>query len=308
MSAPRILVIGSANVDLIARVPRCPKPGESLIGTSFSILPGGKGANQAVAAARLGAKTIFAGCVGDDAFGKLQRESLSREGIDLTHLKVDASAPTGTAMILVAEEGQNSIVVTPGANFGLTPADIEGLRPLYSQVDAVLLQIEIPLESVATALEMGRQERVLTVLDCGPAQHVPASLIEAAGIVSPNETEAEAMTGTPINSLESARVAAQHLIETGAKEVVLKLGPEGALYMGATEWFHVPAFSVDSVDTVAAGDAFTAALAIQWTRKPKPDAIRYANAAGALATLTPGAQPAMPCAESIETFLRERGH
>jgi ribokinase len=279
-----------------------------LIGSSFAILPGGKGANQAVASARLGAKTVFAGCVGDDAFGKLQRESLSREGIDLTHLKMHSSAPTGTAMILVAEEGQNSIVVTPGANFGVTPDDIEKLQPLFSQVEAVLLQLEIPIESVAAALEMGKQSRVLTVLDCGPAQRVPAAVIEAAGIVSPNETEAEALTGTPIDSLESARVAAQHLIETGAKEVVLKLGPEGALYMSATEWFHVPAFKVDPVDTVAAGDAFTAALAIQWLRKPKPDAIRYANAAGALATMSSGAQPAMPGADAVETFLRERGH
>jgi len=306
MSTPTILVVGSANVDLVTRVPRCPKPGESLIGRSFATIPGGKGANQAVAAARLGARTYFAGCVGDDSFGALQRQTLAEAGVDVSHLNVHGHEPTGTAVILVADEGQNSIVVTPSANYGITVSDIEALEPLFRDVDALLLQLEIPLDTVEAALDMARDTATLSVLDAGPAQRVPETLLEKSDIVSPNETEAEAMTGIAVRSLDDARDAAARLVAAGAKEVVLKLGPRGALYMGE-EWFHVPAFEVNVVDTTAAGDAFTAALAVCWRTLPhRRDAIRFANAAGALAATVEGAQPSMPTREAIEAFLEQR--
>jgi ribokinase len=304
--APRVLVIGSANIDLVTRVTRCPKPGESIIGRSFETIPGGKGANQAVAAARLGARTWFAGCVGGDSFGELQRRTLGAEGIDLSFLKTDSTQPTGTAVIFVADEGENSIVVVPSANYGILPADIEAMTLLFSQVDAVLLQLEVPLETVEAALDAARRAHVLSVLDAGPAQKVPTAIIERAGIVSPNETEAEAMTSVNVSSVEDARVCAGRLLEQGATHVVLKLGARGCLYMGHEEWMHVPAFEVRPVDSVAAGDAFTAALAIAWPRMPRRDALHFANAAGALATLTPGAQPSMPTRAAIEAFLAER--
>lgn len=304
--APRVLVVGSANIDLVTRVPRCPRPGETLIGRSFSVVPGGKGANQAVAAARLGAETAFAGCVGDDAFGQLQQRTLAANGIDLAHIKVHPTEPTGTAVIFVADAGENSIVVTPAANYGFAPADVDALRAGLAQFDAVLLQLEIPLETVEATLRAARAAGTLTILDAGPAQRIPARVIELADIVSPNETEAEAITGVAVATVEDARRAAAHLLEMGAKEVVLKLGAKGALCMSAAEWFHIPAFSIEAVDTVAAGDAFTAALAVTWGRASSHEAIRFANAAGALASLTPGAQPSMPTRAAVEAFLEER--
>ncbi|MBI5093371.1 MAG: ribokinase [Candidatus Hydrogenedentes bacterium] len=306
MPQPRILVVGSANIDLVTQVPRIPKPGETVIGTSFYTVCGGKGANQAVAAARLGAHAYFAGCVGNDAFGALQRQSLGDEGIDLTHLITHPTEATGTAVILVADQGQNSIVVTPSANYGFTPDRVEAMAPLIAQMDAVLVQLEIPFDSVAATLRIARSAGVLGVLDAGPAQRVPEGILELADIVSPNETEAEAMTGVKVASLDDARLAAAKLLEMGGREVVLKLGANGALYANTRESFHVPPFPVDAVDAVAAGDAFTAALAIAWRWGVPNDAIRFANATGALATLTPGAQPSLPKRTAVEAFLRER--
>jgi ribokinase len=304
--SPRILVVGSANIDLVTRVPRCPQPGESLIGSSFATIPGGKGANQAVAAARLGARVHFAGCVGSDSFGALQHETLAADGIDTTHLKTHPDEPTGTAVILVAETGQNAIVVTPAANFGITPEDIAALEPLFEDLDAVLLQLEIPLESVEATLDLARAHGVLSILDAGPAQAVDSGLIAKADIVSPNETEAEAITGIGVHAKDDAPAAADKLIEMGAGEVVLKLGAHGAYYQNREgDRLHTPAFAVDPVDTVAAGDAFTAALACTWNTLERNVALRYANATGALATTQHGAQPAMPTRAAVDTFLTE---
>ena len=306
MEKRTVLVIGSANVDLVAGVPRCPKAGESLIGSSFKTIPGGKGANQAVAAARLGARTYFAGCVGDDGFGAMQRASLGDAGVDVSYLKTHPSEPTGTAVIFVAETGQNSIVVIPSANFGITPEDIRDLRSVFETADAVVLQLEIPLETVEAALDMARETEVLSILDAGPAQAVPDTIIRKADLVSPNETEAEAMTGIAVTSLKAAREAAACLMAKGAREVVLKLGVSGALYYGK-ETFYMPAFPVKTVDTTAAGDAFTAALACTWNVLPREACIRYANAVGALATTVAGAQPSMPTESAVRAFLKEQG-
>ena len=306
MGKIKLLVIGSANVDLVATARQCPRPGETLIGTSFKTVPGGKGANQAVAAARLGAETLFAGCVGDDSFGEMQRGTLAEAGVDITHLKTHPSEPTGTAMIFVGGDGQNSIVVIPAANFGITPADIEALAPVFREIDVLMLQLEIPIESVEAALGMARKTGVLSVLDAGPAQEVDEAIIKKADVVSPNETEAEAMTGVAVKSVNDARAAASRLVEMGAREVVVKLGASGALYLGEG-CLHVPAFQVDAVDTTAAGDAFTAALGCVWKQMPLREAIRFANAAGALAATVAGAQPSMPTAAAVNEFLQKEG-
>ena len=307
MNTPRILVVGSANIDLVTRVPRCPKPGESMIGSSFTTVCGGKGANQAVAAVRLGAQVHFAGCVGNDTFGTLQRQTLSEEGIDLTYLKKHPAEPTGTAIIMVAEAGQNSIVVNPSANYGITPAHINSLGQLFDELDAVMVQLEIPMETVEATLRKARAADVLSVLDAGPAQKVPEVILELADIVSPNETEAEAMTGVSVETVDDARQAAAQLLAMGAKQVAIKMGAGGALYMSAKEWFHVPAYQVEAVDTVAAGDAFTAALTIAWRRKSPLEAIRFANAAGALAATMHGAQRSMPHRSAVDDFLKQKG-
>ncbi|GMV99466.1 MAG: ribokinase [Candidatus Hydrogenedentota bacterium] len=304
MGHPSILVVGSANVDLVTRVPRCPKPGESLIGSAFATVPGGKGANQAVAAARLGARTWFAGCVGNDAFGVMQRQTLGAEGIHLEYLETHSWEPTGTAVILIGDDGQNSIVVTPSANYGITPADIEKLEPVFEHIDAVLIQLEIRLETVEAVLTVARRRQVLSILDAGPAQQVSERLIGLASIVSPNETEAEAMTGIVVHDVDTARAAASRLRAMGADEVVLKLGALGGFYLGSQGECYVPAFRVEAVDTVAAGDAFTAALALQWGNTPVHDALRFANAAGALAATHHGAQPSMPTRGAVEALIR----
>ncbi len=305
MTRPKIVVVGSANIDLVTQVPRCPRPGETLIGASFQTVPGGKGANQAVAAARLGAQTVFIGCVGDDPFGALLRERLSAEGVDVSHLKTAEGEPTGTATILVGEDGENSIVVTPAANYELNPEDIDALSPVFQKADAVLVQLEISLGTVMATLAMARRWGVLSILDAGPAQAVPVEILRRASIVSPNESEAEALTGIRIESLTHAKAAADDLMEQGAREVVLKVGASGAYYAGEIENIHVPAFPVQPVDTTAAGDAFTAALAASWGRMPPREALRFANAAGALATLTLGAQPSMPTRKAVDAFLKE---
>jgi len=305
MKQCNIVVIGSANIDLVTRVPRSPQPGESLIGRSFATVTGGKGANQALAAARLGASVHFAGCVGDDAFGAQQRRSLSAGGVDVSYLKLHPSEPTGTAVILVADEGQNTIVVTPSANYGLLPEDLTPLRPLIAQADALLLQLEIPLETVEAALDIARSCGTLSILDAGPAQKLSEHLVAKADVISPNETEAEAITGVKISTIDDACTAAERLLEMGAKHAVMKLGLRGALYLGEEE-IYIPAFTVRAVDTTAAGDAFTAALAVVWKQMPLPEALRFANAAGALAAMTPGAQPSMPKRESVEQFLKKQ--
>ncbi|HUW62046.1 MAG TPA: ribokinase [Candidatus Bathyarchaeia archaeon] len=306
MTKPRILVVGSANIDLVAAAPHCPRPGESIIGTSLKTVTGGKGANQAVAAGRLGAHTFFAGCVGNDSFGQMQRDALRAAGVDVSHLKTDAVQPTGTALICVGDDGQNSIVIVPAANSSVRPADIEKLEDLMPGMDAVLVQLEIPLDTVEAVLDMAGDAGVLTIVDAGPAQKVPHSIIRKAAILSPNETEAEAMTGIPIASVDDARRAANALMELGATEVVIKLGANGCLYVGEDE-VYVPAFEVRVVDTTAAGDAFTAALACTWDAMPRRDALVFANAAGALAAMVAGAQPSMPKRAAVNAFLRERG-
>jgi ribokinase len=307
--ATRILVVGSANIDLVTRVPRIPKPGESLLGMGFTTVTGGKGANQAVAAARLGAETRFVGCVGNDGFGQQQRESLSEAGVDLSLLKTDPVVPTGTAVIMVAETGENTIIVTPAANYELTPDDIADLAGAFRDSDVVLLQLEIPIDTVAACLRLARATGTIAMLDAGSTPPLAPELLAEAHIVSPNETEAETLTGIAVHDVESARAAAQRLRDWGVEHVVMKLGANGALYVGPGGETYVPAFPVNPVDTVGAGDAFTAALALVWKTHHPADALRIANAAGALATLVHGAQPAMPTRAAVDAFLEAHpGH
>lgn len=305
MRDPRILVAGSANIDLVTHTFRIPQPGETVVGHRFDVICGGKGANQAVAAARLGAEVHFAGCVGSDAFGSQQRQAFEHEGIGLDYLKVHPSRPTGTATIVVADSGQNAIIITPGANGELRPEDIRCTAPLFERgLDAVLVQMEIPDDTVFETLRLARESGVVSILDIGVARSVPEVFLRAAAVVSPNETEAEAMTGLKVSTIDDAERAALALQAMGAREVVLKLGEKGALYAGERR-VHVPAFPIKAVDTTAAGDAFTAALALMWRRVPVDEALRFANAAGALAASKCGAQPSMPTRAACEAFLRQ---
>lgn len=302
----KIIVVGSANMDLVMRAPRLPRPGETLMGTDFMTAHGGKGANQAVAAARLGAEVRFAAAIGDDAFGALQREGLRRENILLDALKCHHDLPTGTAMILISDSGENTIVVAPGANNGLLPADIQGLRKAFTEADAVVCQLEIPLETVQSTLHLARECSVFSILDAGPARPLSADTLQLADLVTPNESEAEALTGICVDTPESARKAAQALRDMGVAHVLMKLGARGCLYLGDGE-VYLPAFTVSAVDTTGAGDAFTAALALAWGRTDLESVLHFANAAGALAATVIGAQPSMPRLDAVIRFLQDEG-
>jgi ribokinase len=306
MTAPRIVVVGSINMDLVARMPRLPRPGETLSGDTFQTIPGGKGANQAVAAARLGASVTLIGRVGDDAFGQVLLNSLREYGVGTDHVLTTPHCSSGVALIGVESSGANSIVVVAGANGQLMPADVLAREQVIAAADVLIVQLETPVETVATAIRLARQHRVRTILDPAPAPagSLPADLYRA-DVISPNQTEAEAMTGIVVHDVATATLAAQSLQRLGASEVVMKLGHLGSLVCnsrGSTE--HVPAARAEIIDTTAAGDAFTAGLAVGLAEgKSLSEAARLGGAAGTLACTVFGAQPAMPSRTRVDQFL-----
>lgn len=300
-----ITVIGSLNMDLSTKVARLPQQGETLHGASFAFTPGGKGANQAVAAARLGARSVFAGRVGDDPFSAELTKALVQRGVDTEHVVSLPKTRTGTAVIFVDEAGNSTIVVSPGANFRFYPQDVHALTPIIAGADALLLQLEIPLDTLRAILRIARKHDTRTFLDCGPAQALDREILSLADLISPNETEAEALTGQGLEGIKHAPEVAAKLHAMGASEVVLKLGEHGAFYAGRGDTCHVPAFHVDVVDATAAGDAFMAALALAWDKVSVAEALRQANGAGALATTRHGAQDAVPYAKELEEFLEK---
>jgi ribokinase len=298
-----ILVIGSLNMDLVVRSPRMPGPGETLLGGGFRTVPGGKGANQAVACARLGATTFMAGRVGRDDFGDALLANLKKAGVRTRSVLRDEDDPTGIAVIVVDARGQNSIVVASGANGCVSPRDVERLGGLWSSVGFLIMQLEVPIETVDRALTIARRKGVVTVLDAGPARPVPARMLRKVDVLSPNEHETAAILG----ERRSPRAAARALLRTGAKAVVLKLGAAGCYVAQAKESVRLPAFRVRAVDTTAAGDAFTAALTVALSGgAPLLEAARFANAAGALACTKFGAQPSMPTRAGVEALLLRR--
>jgi len=301
---PRVLVIGSINMDLVVRVDRMPREGETIIGREFQTFPGGKGANQAVACARLGAQTFMAGRLGADSFGDALLENLRKDGIDTAHIARDPSASSGTAMIVVDKSGQNSIVVAPGANMRMKPSDADALDELIRRVNCVVLQLETPLEVVARALDLAQKAGVKSILDAGPAVKCPMSILKKADVVSPNEVEAQTLIGKKITTVDSAKRVAKSFLSAGVKALALKLGANGSVVATKDKLLHVPAVEVKAVDTTAAGDAFTGALALalaegnEWLA-----AMRYANYAGAFAVTKPGAQPSMPTRAELQDFM-----
>jgi ribokinase len=291
-------------MDLVAAADRPPRPGETVLGRDFSLCPGGKGANQAVAASRLGAETTFLGVVGEDAFGEILLKNLRDAGVRLA-VRRDSTASTGVAMIVVQPGGQNSIVVAPGANRLCSAEDLHRHEQLFREADAVLLQLEIPLETVERALELARSAGAKSVLDAGPPTKLCSELLSKADLVSPNETETQAITGIEVDDMDSGKAAAKRLIEMGAARAALKLGERGALLCWEQGVQHFPAAPVEAVDTTAAGDAFTAALAVQWAGGAAlNEALEYACYAGAAAVMTFGAQPSMPTAQEVEALMR----
>jgi len=305
---PHILVVGSLNMDLVVEVPAIPQPGETILGKNFATFPGGKGANQAVAAARLGAQVSLIGRVGQDAFGDQLLASARAEGIDVTHVGRDETAATGVAMIVVNEQGQNSIAVASGANFCLTADHVRQAWPALNDVDLLVMPLETPLETIETAVHLANEAGVTVVLNPAPACALSADLLAGVDVLVPNETETAQLTGMPTGTPAESREAARQLLALGVGSVVLTLGSRGALVLdGETEKFIlIPARYVEVLDTTAAGDAFVAGLAVALGEgKNLIDAARFANDVGALAVTKQGAQPSMPTREEVEAILEE---
>lgn len=289
-----IVVFGSINMDLVARTPRLPAPGETVSGHTFFTAPGGKGANQAVACARLGAPTRMVGRVGDDVLGAELRAGLRDAGVDERDV-LTTPGPSGVALIAVDDAGRNTIIVTPGANGAIGRADVTRLEATLSGARTLLLQLEIPLDAVIAAASAARRAGVPVILDPAPARELPDELYCLADIITPNESEAATLLGFELSD-EAARVAAARAMHarTGGA-VALKLGEHGALLFDGDQFLRLPALPVRAVDTVAAGDAFNAGLAVALVEgQPLATAMRWAVAAGAIAVTRPGAQAAMP--------------
>jgi ribokinase len=312
-----VLVIGSLNADLVVRAPHFPQPGETISGDDLHIIPGGKGANQAVAAARQGVSVAMLGRVGQDSFGPFLLDSLKSNTVDITHVRADESA-TGTAIIVVDGNGQNSIVLSAGANGKVTPEDVETLN---IEAKVLLLQLEIPLDTVIHAAKWGKQKGMTVILNPAPARELPDELIANVDCILPNETELSLLTGIPITDISSTEKAAQILLARGAKNVIVTLGSKGALLVSSDQTTQENAYKVDVVDTTAAGDAFIGGFAskllesdslLSDVKEQAPSlqiikAVKYANACGALATTKFGAQPSLPTKEETERFTSLRG-
>jgi len=295
-----IVVVGSTNTDMVVKSAYLPKPGETLLGGEFFMNPGGKGANQAVAAAKLGGKVTFITKIGSDVFGEASLANFKKVGINTEHIFVDDNAPSGVALINVDEQAENAIVVAPGANANLLVEDIDRASAAIKSADIVLLQLEIPLETVEHTGKLAKQLGKRVVLNPAPATLLPDELLKGLFAITPNETETEFLTGIKITDETSMIKAGNALLERGVQHVIITLGSGGAFYLTTTEKMHVPGYKVRAVDTTAAGDTFNGALAVQLAQGLTfKEAIDFANKAAALSVTRLGAQASCPSAQEV---------
>ena len=302
----KVTVIGSINIDLVTQA-RIPQPGETVIGGDLMTFPGGKGANQAVAAARLGTQVSMVGRVGDDVFAAQLKANLEKANVDLTYVHESPGAASGVALIVVDDAGENTIVVAPGANARLTVQDVDTAASAIEAADVILLQLEIPLETVYRAAQLAHERGTKVILNPAPARELPQSLLALVDILIPNESETALLTGMDVGNPDEMAAAARKLHASGVGTVILTLGDRGSYLSLEGSTRHFPAFSVDQVvDTTAAGDAFVGGLAAAIARgKDVIEAIPWGNAAGALAVTRPGAQPSLPTLAELEALLAE---
>ncbi len=308
MARPKILVVGSSNTDMIIKLDRIPQPGETILGGEFATAAGGKGANQAVAAARAGGDVTLIARVGRDMFGEKAVAGFVQDAIHVQHVTRDPAAPSGVALIFVAKDGENSIAVAGGANGRLSPADVKKAKGSIADAKAVVMQLETPLKTVQTAAKLAARAEVPVILNPAPAQKLPGELLKLVSILTPNETEAELLTGIAVTNEKSAARAADALLAQGVETVIITLGARGAYVAAASTRELVPGFRVKPVDTTAAGDVFNGALAVALGEgRPLLEAVRFANAAAAISVTRLGAQPSAPVRKEIETLLASPG-
>jgi ribokinase len=302
-----ILVFGSINMDLTTYVPKLPRPGETVRGSSFITVPGGKGSNQAVACARMGAKTYFVGRVGKDAFGPEVLEVVRKENVDVSQVITDTKNGTGLAVISVDDNAENSIIIISGANLALDSSDVERAKAFMTETNVLMLQLEASLEPTFEIAKVANQKGLCVILDPAPAYPIPEDVFHFIDFITPNEVETEAIVGfKPANPEDAAR-AAILLKEKGVQTAIIKMGSQGAYYDGLESRGFVNAFKVNAIDTVAAGDAFNAGLAVAISEgKPVLEAVRWGAAAGAIATTRKGALPSMPHRDEIIRLLKEQ--
>jgi ribokinase len=295
MNAKKIVVVGSTNMDMVVKTSHIPAHGETVLGGAFFMNPGGKGANQAVAVARLGGNVLFVSKIGNDIFGKQSAQLFAAEGIDTSSILRDEALPSGVALITVDASGENSIVVAPGANANLLPADVEGALSEISTAGIILLQLEIPLATVQYVAGYAAARSIRVILNPAPAAVLAAELLSHIDTITPNATEASMIAGIKVSDIETAKQAAARIRELGVGNVVITMGSNGALVLEGAVFTHVPAPKVQAVDTTAAGDVFNGALAVALSEhKSLPDAVRFACEAAALSVTRLGAQSSIP--------------
>ena len=305
----KIVVVGSSNTDLIIKVPEIPRPGETLLGGEFMTFPGGKGANQAVAAARAGGDVIFIAAVGDDPYGEEALKGYRLDQINTENIKICKGVPSGIAMITISEKGENAITVASGANALLSPADLEELDEVFHEADYMLIQLETPLETVQKAVELCNKLKTRVILNPAPAAELSNKILEKVSIITPNETEAESLTGVIVSDELSAAEAAEVLHDLGIETVIITMGASGAYLSdrATSTRSMVPGFSVQAVDTTAAGDVFNGQLAVSLAEgRELEKAIVEAHAAAALSVQKLGAQSSIPRREETNYFLNRK--
>jgi ribokinase len=301
---PRIAVVGSSNMDLVVKSERIPAVGETILGGDFIMVPGGKGANQAVAAAKLGVEVFFIAKLGNDIFAEHSLSNFKKEGVNTKYVMQTNEAPSGVALIMVDDAGNNVIVVAPGANSRLLSADVKSAESDIASCGAVVAQLEVPIETIEFAAQLANNLKVPFVLDPAPARELGADLLRMVDVLTPNETEARILTGIEVTDEESARVASENLLQRGVKAVILTMGGKGFLLDDGDEKKLVSAQKVDAVDSTAAGDAFTGSLAAGLAQgKTLLDAALFANYVAALSVTKMGAQSSMPTLGDVEAFM-----
>ena len=303
---PTIAVVGSSNMDLVVKSNRIPVTGETILGGDFIMVPGGKGANQAVAAAKLGAQVFFIAKLGDDIFGLQSLNNFKKEGVNTKYVFQTKDAPSGVALIMVDDEGNNVIVVAPGANHKLTPEDVKKAESDIASSGALVAQLEVPIETIEFAAELANNSNVPFILDPAPAQKLSDQLLNMVDVLTPNETEARILTGIEVKDRDSANAAAKKLLEYGVKNVILTMGASGYLSTGKEGTEFVPARKVTAADSTAAGDAFTGSLAVGLAQgQTLSEAALFANNVAAVSVTKMGAQPSMPTVQEVEAFINK---